>query len=87
MTKVNDEIIKNYLKKSKLIEKYNKFYYSKDTPKVTDQEYDEKKQELLKLEKNHPYLKQYSTVAKSVGFKPSNKFKKIKHTKPMLSLA
>ena len=42
MAKVRDEIIKNYLKKSKLVEKYNKFYYAKDSPKVTDYEYDEK---------------------------------------------
>ena len=87
MAKVRDEIIKNYLKKSKLVEKYNKFYYAKDSPKVTDYEYDEKKQELIKLEKNNPFLKKYSTVTKNVGFKASDKFKKIKHTKSMLSLA
>ena len=87
MAKVRDEIIKNYLKKSKLVEKYNKFYYAKDSPKVTDYEYDKKKQELIKLEKNNPFLKKYSTVTKNVGFKASDKFKKIKHTKPMLSLA
>ena len=36
----NDLIKKNYFKKIKLIHEYNKHYYDKDKPIVTDQEYD-----------------------------------------------
>ena len=43
MSKKEDEIFKNYLKKIKLIQKYNKFYYDHDSPSVSDQEYDELK--------------------------------------------
>ena len=34
-------IKKEYEKKIKLLDKYNKFYYDKSNPKVSDKEYDE----------------------------------------------
>ena len=40
-------IKKNYLNKVKLLNKYNKFYYDKSNPIVSDQEYDD-----LKLDVN-----------------------------------
>ena len=36
-------IKKNYLNKVKLLNKYNKFYYDKSNPIVSDQEYDDLK--------------------------------------------
>jgi len=87
MSKIKDNIIKDYLKKIKLLEKYNQFYYDKDSPDVSDQEYDNKKKEIIELEKNNSFLKKYGSVNDSVGFKPSSKFAKIKHAKPMLSLS
>ena len=51
MSKKEDNIIKNYLKKIKLIEKYNKLYYDQDSPAVSDQQYDELKKEIIELEK------------------------------------
>jgi len=42
-------IKKNYLKKTKLLNKYNKFYYDKNNPAVNDQEYDQLKKDLLKI--------------------------------------
>jgi DNA ligase (NAD+) len=82
-----DNIIKNYLNKVKLIDKYNKFYYDNDSPTVSDQKYDELKKETLKLKKKHLFLKKYKSINDQIGFKPSSKFNKIKHSKPMLSLA
>ena len=82
-----DNIIKNYLANIKLIEKYNKSYYDKDLPDISDQEYDELKIQILKLEKKHLFLKKIGKINNNVGFKPSSKFIKIKHAKPMLSLA
>jgi DNA ligase (NAD+) len=87
MPSKEDNIIKNYLKKVIKIEKHNKSYYDKDAPKITDHEYDVLKKEVLELEKNYLFLKKYSSVNSQVGFKPSSKFNKIKHSKPMLSLA
>ncbi len=87
MSKKEDNINNNYLKKIKLIEKYNKLYYDKDSPVVSDQLYDELKNEVIDLEKSNSFLKKYESISNKVGFRPSSKFKKIKHAKPMLSLA
>ena len=54
---------------------------------MTDHKFDELKKELLELEKNHPYLKINKSILNYVGYKPSEKFKKIKHSKKMLSLS
>mgnify|MGYP003389722584 CR=1 FL=1 len=41
---MKDKLIKkNYLKKIKLIQKYNLYYYDKDNPLISDQDYDLKK--------------------------------------------
>ena len=82
-----DSIIKKYLEKVESINKYNKSYYDKDSPVISDQKYDELKKKILELEKEYSFLRKYSTISKKVGFKPSSKFNKIKHSKPMLSLA
>ena len=87
MPKKEDSIIQNYLKKIKLLEKYNNFYYDKDSPLISDQQYDDLRKEIIKLEENNSFLKKYNSINDSVGYKPSSKFKKIKHAKPMLSLA
>ena len=43
------EIEKNYLKKIDEIKKYNKAYFEKDDPLVSDKYYDDIKQEILQL--------------------------------------
>ena len=87
MSKNVDGIIKNYLKNLKLIKKHNKFYYNEDLSVISDQQYDDIKNETINLEKKNLFLKKYGSVNEIVGFKPSSKFTKIKHAKPMLSLA
>ncbi len=80
------KIIDFHKKKIEYLKKNNKFYYIDDNPKISDNEYDQLKQEIIKLEKEHVFLKKNS-IEKIVGAPPSNKFEKIKHLKPMLSLA
>ena len=82
-----NDIIKNYLEKVKLIQEHNKSYHDKDSPDISDQKFDELKKETLKLEKNYRFLKKYKSINDKIGYKPSSKFNKIKHSKPMLSLA
>ncbi len=82
-----NKIISKYKKKIKQIKLLNDSYYNKDTPKVTDAEYDDLKKEVLELENKFNFLKKIESISKIVGAKPSNKFKKIKHLKPMLSLS
>jgi len=67
----------------KIIEKYNKAYYEHDAPLVPDSEYDALIQELRALEGNMPDL--FSPLHK-VGGRAAEKFSKITHKKPMLSL-
>ena len=41
------EIIKEYKKKIKLITKYNKFYYDKNSPIISDSEYDNIRKDIV----------------------------------------
>ena len=79
-------IIEKYKKKIKLIQSYNKHYYEKDKPIITDQNFDSLKKEIINLEQQYKFLKNKNSPTESVGFKPSKNFKKIKHKIPMLSL-
>jgi len=84
---MNDkEIYKQYLKKIKLIQKYNQFYYDKNKSKISDSDFDIIKKEVLELETKYSFLKNKDSPSESVGFKPSKNFKKVKHKIPMLSL-
>ena len=79
-------IKKEYQSKIKLLKKYNKYYYEKSDPKVSDSEFDNLKKEILDLETKHQFLKSKNSPSKIVGFKPSQNFRKVKHKVPMLSL-
>ena len=84
---MNDkEIYKEYLKKIKLIQKYNQLYYNKNKSDISDSQFDILKKEVLELEKKYSFLKNKSSPSLTVGFKPSKNFKKVKHKIPMLSL-
>tara|TARA_B100001250_G_C19806372_1_gene793507 strand:- start:324 stop:2351 length:2028 start_codon:yes stop_codon:yes gene_type:complete len=87
MKKRIEEITKEYQNKIRLIKKYNKLYYNEDNPSVSDEEYDNLKKEIISLEKKNKFLSKFDSVENIVGSKPSKKFKKIKHSKPMLSLS
>ena len=76
-----------YQKKIKLINKFNKNYYDKSDPLVTDSEYDKIKKEILLLENKFKFLKSKSSPSNLVGYKPSKNFKKVSHRVPMLSLS
>ncbi len=82
-----EKVKKLYNKKVQKLLKLNKAYFEKDNPVVSDIEFDELKKELLNLAKQYPFLKKIKNLDSLVGFKPSTKFKKIKHSKPMLSLS
>ena len=85
--KEKQNIIKEHKKILKIIKKHNKNYYSQDNPTISDSEFDKIKIEALKLEKKHSFLKKNESVQNIVGAKPLNKFKKVKHLLPMLSLS
>ena len=80
------EIETNYKKKIKLLTNYNKNYYDKSSPLVSDKEYDNLKQDILLLEQKYKFLNSSNSPSKTVGYKPSKNFKKSLHRVPMLSL-
>ena len=84
---MNDKAIyKEYLKKIKLIQKYNQLYYNKNKSNISDSQFDILKKEVLDLENKYKFLKDKNSPSETVGFKPSKNFKKVKHKVPMLSL-
>ena len=85
MNKLN--IVNNYKKKINTLKKHNQLYFIKDKPQISDQEYDNIKKEILRLEKKYIFLKKLKLAENIIGAPPSNKFKKVKHLRPMLSLS
>ena len=82
-----DSALKTYNSKKKLILKYDHHYFNLDTPLVSDAKYDKIKQELIKLEEQFTFLKKKGSIQNKIGAPLTRKFKKIKHSKPMLSLS
>ena len=80
------KISKDYLQKINLLQEYNKNYYEKDSPIISDQEYDLLKRKIIDLENSYKFLNSDKSPKKMVGFKASKNFKKVKHKVPMLSL-
>lgn len=68
------------------IEKHNALYYQHDAPIISDAEYDAMMRELEALEAVHPELQTPDSPTQKVGAAPLEKFAKVKHSVPMLSL-
>jgi len=82
-----ESIKKEYLKKIKLVKKYNQLYYDESRPEISDSQFDKLKKEIIDLENKYSFLDDRDSPSKIVGFKPSKNFKKIRHKIPMLSLS
>ena len=76
----------DYLKKIALTKKYNKNYYDNNKSIVSDEVFDLLKKDIIYLENEYKFLKNKHSPTRSVGFKPSKNFQKVKHRVPMLSL-
>ena len=75
------------LELTKILNEANYNYYVLDNPTITDQEYDKYLRELINIEEEYPSLVDPSSPTNRVGGEVIDKFKKIVHEKPMLSLA
>jgi len=71
----------------KIIEKYAYEYYVLDNPSVTDFEYDQKMEELIKLEEEFPSLVTFTSPTQRIGGTILKGFNKIHHPIPMMSLS
>ena len=70
----------------KLLHKYSHEYHVLNDTSISDSEYDLLFRELIDLENKFPKLIASDSPTQRVGSKPSEGFKKIEHTTPMLSL-
>jgi len=70
----------------KILQEANYNYYVLDNPTITDQEYDKYLRELITIENQYPELKREDSPTVKVGGEVVDKFDKIRHALPMLSL-
>ncbi|EHW9791546.1 NAD-dependent DNA ligase LigA [Listeria innocua] len=77
---------KRYEELINILDQYSYDYYVIDNPTVEDAEYDQKMQELLKIEEAHPEWVTPESPSKRVGGEVLEGFKKVEHDTPMLSL-
>ena len=68
------------------LRRHEHLYYVMDAPEITDAEYDALMNELKRLEAAHPELLTPDSPTQRVGGKPAEGFKKVRHSRPMLSL-
>lgn len=79
--------IKNRIEELKqIIREANQQYYMLDNSVMSDQEYDRYMQELMSLEDEYPEYKTKDSPTQTVGTKVLDKFDKVTHDIPMLSL-
>jgi DNA ligase (NAD+) len=70
----------------RLIRDADHAYYVLDTPTLSDAEYDRLMRELTALEADHPELVTRDSPTQRVSGAPSERFAKVQHREPMLSL-
>jgi DNA ligase (NAD+) len=66
--------------------RHSRLYYEEDSPVISDEEYDLLLRELVELELAHPELARADSPTKRVGGAVLEKFQKVEHAVPMLSL-
>ncbi len=65
---------------------HDKLYYQQDAPEISDGDYDVLRHRLEALEEKYPELQTPDSPTQQVGAPPLEKFAKVKHSVPMLSL-
>src|ERR1035437_9314485 len=68
------------------LRRHEHLYYVLDSPEITDADYDALMNELKQLEAAHPEFVTPDSPTQRVGGKPADGFRKVAHSRPMLSL-
>ncbi len=81
-----EEAKKRIEKLIRSIERHRYLYYVADAPEISDEAFDSLMRELSNLEAAYPELITPDSPTQRVGAAPSEKFRKVKHRSPMLSI-
>ncbi|HKS21121.1 MAG TPA: NAD-dependent DNA ligase LigA [Bradyrhizobium sp.] len=68
------------------LEAHDRRYYQEDAPSVSDAEYDALRQRFNAIEKRFPEFVTGNSPSQKIGAAPSGRFRKVRHSLPMLSL-
>jgi DNA ligase (NAD+) len=71
---------------AKEIGEHDRRYYQEDAPTVSDAEYDALRRRNNEIEAAFPGLIRHDSPSQRVGAKPVERFEKVRHSRPMLSL-
>ncbi len=82
----SDSIRQSLSELKQQIEKLNYAYYVEDNPLVSDAQYDELYQQLIKIESENPQLISPDSPSQRVGDQPLSHFNSVTHAVPMYSL-
>lgn len=83
----NNENLRNRIEAlRKEIERHSKLYYENDSPVISDFQYDSLVRKLQKMEEEHPDLKDANSPTVKIGGEPQERFDKVPHAQPMMSL-
>ena len=77
---------KYYQLLKKKIQLFSQQYYTYDSPTISDHEFDELYRELKLIEEKNPNFIEPDSPTQLIGFKVKGGFKKVRHSKPMMSL-
>ncbi|MCX6738203.1 MAG: NAD-dependent DNA ligase LigA [Candidatus Parcubacteria bacterium] len=84
---MDKESAKKRIEKLKKVINYHRYlYHVLDRQEISDSAFDSLKDELVKIEKEYPDLITSDSPTQRVGGKPLDKFEKVEHSVPMLSI-
>ncbi|MBL8078088.1 MAG: NAD-dependent DNA ligase LigA [Anaerolineales bacterium] len=82
-----DKLLSRYEELKALVNSHNYRYHVLDAPIISDLEYDRLLNELKKIEMDHPDWITSDSPTQRAGARPADRFEKIRHPAPILSLA
>ncbi|WP_462137771.1 NAD-dependent DNA ligase LigA [Candidatus Mycalebacterium sp.] len=81
-----NRVRKEYDELKKLIKKHNRLYYEKDSPEISDSEYDKLMSRFREIERARPEFVSDDSPSRKIGGKSSAQFAPVTHLKKMMSI-